>query len=123
MKQAVPILRIFDETKAKEFYIHFLDFQVDWEHRFEPDLPLYMQISNGDCILHLSEHHGDCSPGSAIRIEVEDAKGLQIKLLNKKYKYARPGFSKEWNEVSVTDPFGNKIHFYSMKQANIKRVP
>jgi len=119
MKQAVPILRIFDENKAKEFYIEFLEFKIDWEHRYENDFPLYMQISNDDCILHLSEHHGDCSPGAAIRIEVEDAKSLQMKLLDKKYKFARPGFSEEWNEVSVTDPFGNRIHFYTVNHEEL----
>ena len=62
--KTTPILRIFDEAKAREFYVDFLGFKVDWEHRFEPDLPLYMQVSK-DCILHFSEHHGDCSPGSA----------------------------------------------------------
>lgn len=25
-----PILRIFDEEKAKEFYINFLGFRIDW---------------------------------------------------------------------------------------------
>ena len=29
-----PILRIFDEAKAKEFYVDFLGFSVDWEHRY-----------------------------------------------------------------------------------------
>lgn len=116
MKRTIPILRIFDEDKAREFYFDFLEFKCDWEHRFETDMPLYMQISNGDCILHLSEHHGDCSPGSAIRIEVEDAKKLQEQLLAKAYKFARPGFSDEWNEVCVTDPFGNRIHFYTTKE-------
>ena len=42
-----PILRIFDESKVKEFYIHFLGFKIDWEHRFEEGLPLYMQIIKG----------------------------------------------------------------------------
>jgi hypothetical protein len=32
--QAIPIFRIFDVAKAKEFYVGFLGFQVDWEHRF-----------------------------------------------------------------------------------------
>jgi len=54
-----PIFRIFDEAKAREFYVDFLGFTIDWEHRFEPGLPLYMQVSKDDCILHLSEHHGD----------------------------------------------------------------
>ena len=26
-----PILRIFDEAKAKEFYVNLRGFQVDWE--------------------------------------------------------------------------------------------
>src|SRR5687768_18025800 len=62
--KTTPILRIFDEAKAREFYVDFLGFKVDWEHRFEAGLPLYMQVSRDQCILHLSEHHGDCSPGS-----------------------------------------------------------
>src|SRR5580765_7873563 len=65
-----PILRIFDEAKAREFYVEFLGFKVDWEHRFEPGLPLYMQVSKDDCVLHLSEHFGDGSPGAHIRIEI-----------------------------------------------------
>ena len=67
-----PILRIFDEVKAREFYVDFLGFTVDWEHRFEEGLPLYLQISKDDCVLHLSEHHGDCCPGSAMRIETNE---------------------------------------------------
>lgn len=41
--RTTQILRIFDEAKAKEFYVDFLGFTIDWEHRFESDLPLYMQ--------------------------------------------------------------------------------
>src|SRR6266850_539584 len=51
--RTTPILRIFDEAKAKEFYVEFLGFKVDWEHRFEPGLPLYMQVSKDECVLHL----------------------------------------------------------------------
>src|SRR5260370_32162921 len=45
--RTIPTLRIFDSGKAREFYIGFLGFKVDFEHRFEPDLPLFMQISLG----------------------------------------------------------------------------
>jgi len=31
--QTTPILRIFDEVRAKEFYVEFLGFKVDWELR------------------------------------------------------------------------------------------
>ena len=37
-----PILRIFDEARAREFYVDFLGFSVDWEHRFDSTLPLYL---------------------------------------------------------------------------------
>ena len=66
----VPILRIFDISKAREFYLDFLGCKVDWEHRYAPDLPLFMQVSLGEVILHLSGHHGDCSPGAKITIEM-----------------------------------------------------
>lgn len=59
LSSTTPILRIFDEDKAREFYVQFLGFQVDWEHRFEPGLPLYLQVSRDACVLHLSEHHGE----------------------------------------------------------------
>lgn len=49
---STPILRIIDEAKAKEFYIDFLGFEVDWEHRFDEGLPLYMQISKDGCVIH-----------------------------------------------------------------------
>lgn len=109
-----PILRIFDEAKAKEFYVDFLGFKVDWEHRFADDLPLYLGISKGDCMIHLSEHHGDCSPGSAIRIETEDVEMYRQELLAKQYRYARPGIEDTpWGtrEMCINDPFGNRLTF------------
>lgn len=72
MTQVIPILRIFDEAKAREFYIDWLGFAVDWEHRFEDNMPLYMQVSKADVLLHLSEHHGDACPGAKILIECND---------------------------------------------------
>jgi catechol 2,3-dioxygenase-like lactoylglutathione lyase family enzyme len=61
--QTIPILRIFDVAKAREFYEGFLGVHVDWEHRFEADAPVYLQVSRDGCVLHLTEHHGDCCPG------------------------------------------------------------
>jgi hypothetical protein len=67
----VPILRIFDIAKADEFYQGFLGFSVDCDHRFDPGAPLYRQISRGNLLLHLSEHHGDGSPGARIRVMMQ----------------------------------------------------
>jgi hypothetical protein len=102
--------------KAKEFYVGFLEFKVDWEHRFEADLPLYMQISKGDCVLHISEHHGDSSPGAALRIEVDDLDAYQKLLADKRYKNARPGICQQpWGrDMSIADPFGNRLIFSNL---------
>ena len=108
-----PILRMFDIAKAREFYLGFLGFTVDFEHRFEPDLPLYMQVSRGDCQLHLSEHHGDAAPGSAIRIAMEGIEDFHAELTAKEYGYAWPGLeTTPWaREIRVTDPFFNRLLF------------
>ena len=114
MTAAVPILRMFDIAKAREFYVDFLGFAVLFEHRFEPGLPLYMGIRRDGCELHLSEHHGDATPGSALRIEVDDIDALHAELSAKAYKYARPGLaSKPWGtrEMTAGDPFGNRLTF------------
>jgi len=110
---AIPILRIFSVDKAREFYLDFLGFQLDWEHRFAPDLPLNMQIHRDGLILHLSEHHGDATPGSALFARVEDLKALERELLAKRYGYARPqAEAVDWGlEMQVADPFGNRLRF------------
>ncbi|MEG0923008.1 MAG: glyoxalase superfamily protein [Comamonas sp.] len=116
----IPILRSFDEAKAAEFYLGFLGFVQDWTHRFEPSLPLYQQISlqrpdGRRCVLHLSEHHGDASPGSSIRIEWQGLADLQKQLIAKNYGYARPGLEVQpWgmNEMRIADPFGNRLVFF-----------
>ena len=73
LRRTTPILRSFDEAKARAFYLDFLGFKVVFEHRFHAGAPLYMGIARGDCHLHLSEHHGDATPGSSMRIEVGSA--------------------------------------------------
>ena len=113
MGPPIPILRIFDEAAARAFYIDFLGFTMDWEHRFEPDLPLYMQVAKGDCILHLSGHHGDATPGSHVRVACGDLRSYQQGLLAKRYAHARPGVVEApWGlDMTVTDPFGNRLTF------------
>lgn len=109
-----PILRIFDVQRARDFYVDFLGFRVDWEHRFSEDLPLYLQVSRDDCVLHLSEHHGDGSPGVALRIRTRDVPALQAQLASTPYRFARPrAETPPWGglELTLLDPFGNRLVF------------
>ena len=111
--QTAPILRIFDESKAKEFYLGFLGFQLDFEHRFGDNFPLYMQVSRAGLVLHLSEHHGDATPGSTVAVNMHGVHEYQRELAGKDYKYMKPGIEQmPWGEVmTVTDPFSNHIRF------------
>lgn len=102
---AIPILRIFDERKAREFYIDFLGFSIEFEHRFEADLPLYLGISRNGLNLHLSEHHGDACPGAAVFIPTQNIEQLRDELIGKQYGYARPdivqqGWGKPWKSAT-----------------------
>ncbi len=57
--QTIPVLRIFDAEKAREFYLGFLGFQINWEHRFGPEFPVYLQVSVRSLILHHFRNHSD----------------------------------------------------------------
>jgi catechol 2,3-dioxygenase-like lactoylglutathione lyase family enzyme len=111
--QTCPVLRIFDEDKAREFYLGFLGFTLDWEHRFEPDLPLYAQVSRSGVVLHLSGHHGDGSPGAMVFIRITGIEAWQQELAARNYRFARPGIvERPWGrEVAVSDPFYNRLQF------------
>lgn len=111
---AVPVLRIFDYQKAIDFYINWLEFNIDWEHQHAPGLPKYIQISSDSIKLHLTEHHGDCSPGAKVFIEFSFLKEFHKDLMAKKYPFNKPAIeTAPWNAVimEVTDPFGNKLLF------------
>ncbi|MBY8975046.1 VOC family protein [Rhodobacteraceae bacterium NNCM2] len=113
-KAPIPILRSFDEAAARAFYLDFLGFELVFEHRFEPDLPLYMGVRLGDCELHISEHHGDATPGSALRIEMPDVHAFCAELNAKKYRNARPGVQTQpwgYHDMTIQDPAGNRLIF------------
>jgi len=119
--RTIPVLRSFDEAKAREFYLGFLGFTVDWEHRFEPELPLYMQVSRDGAALHVSEHHGDATPGSHVRVEIEGLRALHAELAARRYKNNRPGLeAPPWGglEMTVVDPAGNRITFVEREAGN-----
>jgi len=116
MSKAIPVFRVFDYAKTIEFYVTWLGAKVLWEHQ-AANIPFYMQISLQGATINLSQHHGDCSPGSLVLLE--DCERLKIyhqQLLEKEYTFMRPGLEKtDWdpNTISITviDPFYNRIIF------------
>jgi uncharacterized glyoxalase superfamily protein PhnB len=114
VQQTIPLLRIFDVEQARAFYTGFLGFQVDWEHRFEPTLPIYMQIARGGCVLHLTQHHGDCCPGSTVFLWMTGLAEYHQEIMARNNGALRPGLEKTFYEslsMQVTDPFGNRLRF------------
>lgn len=124
-KRVIPIIRIFDEARAREFYVDFLGFSVDWEHRFYDNAPLYMQVSRGGMLLHLSEHHGDASPGSTVFVWMRGIAELHREVSAKQYRYNRPGLENApWDArvMEVNDPFGNRLRFSEPNKADDPRA-
>lgn len=114
---AVPIVRIFDVAKAHEFYLGFLGFSVDWEHRYGDNFPLYTQVSRAGLRLHLSEHAGDATPGGNMCVYMTGIRDLHRELSARNYRYMKPGLEDEGTrlELEVIDPFNNRIRFMELK--------
>jgi len=119
LQKNIPVLRIFDVAKAKEFYMDWLGFKIDFEHPpiaigVEPGMPLYIGISRDDIQIHLSEHYGDGTPGTHVFVVCNEIEKFYAELQSRPYKYYRPGLEKTFYgtmEISVQDPFGNKLSF------------
>jgi ribosomal-protein-alanine N-acetyltransferase len=111
----IPVLRSFDTDTATRFYVDYLGMTADWEHRFGHDFPLYRQVSRDGLVLHLSEHHGDATPGSTVYVRMRGVRELHAELTERwTIGRNRPGLTEqEWGalEFSVTDPFGNTLRF------------
>ncbi|MEM9583024.1 MAG: glyoxalase superfamily protein [Pseudomonadota bacterium] len=110
---ATPVFRCFDEAKARDFYVRYLGFSWDGEHRISEKAPLYAFLSKGALRLHLSEHYGDATPGSTMMVDVSDAQSLLEDLRSRGHDNANPDIEDlPWGkQISLKDPFGNTIRF------------
>lgn len=110
----IPVLRIFDGVTARLFYEDYLGFALDWEHRFAPDLPLYMQIRRDSLILHLSEHLGDGTPGTVVYVWIEGIDAIRDELAARPHPVLQPEIeTAQWGArvLEVIDPSGNRLRF------------
>jgi hypothetical protein len=122
LRPPIPVLRVFDAALAKRFYLDWLGFVLDWEHRLDAQAPSYMQVSRGAAVLHLTEHYGDGSPGAKVFIHTDDVGALHRELNGRPNPNMRPGVVRApWNAMvmEVLDPFGNRLCFnQSLNQAD-----
>ena len=116
IREVVPVLRMFDVGRTKTFYCDYLGFTVDWEVGDAASGPVYMQVSQGPLVLHLSSHHGDGTPGGVVLVEVTGIQALHAELRATRYPFMDPGLEPGANErtlsMELIDPSFNRIRFF-----------
>ena len=113
-EKVIPMLRIFDYQKTVEFYVNWLGFKINWEHTFHEGAPKYIEVERDGIVFHLSEHHGDGTPGTHVFIWCKGVEDYHKELIGKNYKYNKPGLEKTFYSALsfiVIDPFNNRISF------------
>jgi catechol 2,3-dioxygenase-like lactoylglutathione lyase family enzyme len=111
-QRVVPALRITNYQRSKTFYVEQLGFRVEWEHRFEPNFPVFMSLARDGMQIYLTEHRGDCQVGGLVHFVVEDVDAWFREFTTRGVKPTEPpnndlGFL----NMTVTDPDGNQLRF------------
>jgi catechol 2,3-dioxygenase-like lactoylglutathione lyase family enzyme len=113
LELCVPTLRVTDADASARYFCEKLGFTRDWEHRFEPGLPLYVSVSRDAITLHLSEHTGDGPLEVRVYAYVSDATNLHAELVRRGARVvAAPEVTSYGvTEFHVEDLDGNRIRF------------
>jgi Glyoxalase superfamily protein len=71
-------------------------------------------------MLHLSEHHGDGTPGTIVYIATTGVRELHTELSAKDYPNLRPGLTDEIGTcLQLLDPFGNTLRFKARRSDGV----
>ena len=120
----IPILRIFSEDRAKEFYLEFLGFKLDWGGPASgPGSSFYGQVIRGETTLQLTEQPYDPGHGATVAINIDGIDALRDELQE---RYSVMG-SRVWGPavwvpavqempwglriMTISDPFSNHLRF------------
>lgn len=118
----IPILRVFAEERALEFYVEFLGFRLDFGGPAGgAGTPFYGQVIQGETTLQLSEQPYDPGPGATVAINLTGLDRLRDRLQD---RYGAMG-SRVWGPavwvpdiqempwktrvMTIADPFGNHL--------------
>lgn len=101
-EDVIPVLRVADAAKAVAWYER-LGFGAQWEHRFEPGFPAFVEVARGGLRLFLSEHTGDARPGTLVYLRVRDVEAVAS-------EFGVPVEDAPWaREIELRDPDGNRL--------------
>jgi catechol 2,3-dioxygenase-like lactoylglutathione lyase family enzyme len=117
----IPQFRITDARRSVPFYVDGLGFAVDWQHQFEPGLPLFMQLTRTGQTIFLTEHAGDGQVGGAAYFLVPDVDACYEAFVAGGISTIDPPADTPWKtrEVVVTDPDGNRLRFAHLVAAAV----
>ncbi|GIH07616.1 glyoxalase [Rhizocola hellebori] len=120
----IPILRIFSEAKALEFYLEFLGFDLDFGGPSGgPGTPFYGQVIRAHSTFQLAEQPYDPGHGATVSISLADLDALHHELSLRRGEMG----SRVWGPavwvpdieavpwgarvLTIADPFGNHLRF------------
>jgi catechol 2,3-dioxygenase-like lactoylglutathione lyase family enzyme len=108
-EEVIPILHVEDAAAAVRWYER-LGFAKQWEHRFEPGFPAFVEVARGRVRLFLSEHEGDAWADTLIylRLRDVDAVAAEFGVRAEDAPWAR--------ELELRDPDGNRLRIGTPKQ-------
>lgn len=118
-QRVVPALRITDYERSKAFYVEGLGFEVEWEHRFEPQLPVFVRMSRDGMAIFLSQHAGDCQVGGLVHFFISNVDEWYAEFQGRGVAVKSPPSEtlEGLRDMTVVDPDGNQLRFMTRLKA------
>ncbi|APE35492.1 bleomycin resistance family protein [Nocardia mangyaensis] len=101
-EEVIPILRVASAGAAVAWYSR-LGFTQQWEHRFEPGFPAFVEVARGRVRLFLSEHTGDARPDTLVYLRLRDVDAIADEF------GVQPTDAPWAREIELHDPDGNRL--------------
>ena len=113
VQRVVPALRITNYTASKTFYTAGLGFSIEAEHRFKPDLPVFMTVTRDGMTIFLTEHAGDCQVGGLVHFYVPDVDAVYDEVRRRGIAVKEPPNQslEGLRDMTIVDPDGNQLRF------------
>jgi catechol 2,3-dioxygenase-like lactoylglutathione lyase family enzyme len=122
IQRVIPTFRITNYEKSKHYYVEVLGFTIEWEHRFNPNFPVFMSIVRDGMQIYLSQHQGDCQVGGLIHFLIPDVNAWFEEFTGRNALVGEsPNDDLGFCNMTIKDPDGNQLRFMepSPKQANL----